>query len=228
MENSLTPPELCKGTQKDSIIIGHNYLHSAANVLLLHAGLDLKTSDLKLITWTKDAGISVALITCRFVSDGIERADMRMLAQGHCDDIGQGSAQVIYEAIAAMLLETQDRVADFATLLEECEDNHMNVHIPANCGHDLVKDVSYASICRIFAPADKHYRIELETGMCFWCAVCLSSRRDYPSWTRTGHWSFISTTWRSTWSLDGGIGLRPVDLGSCKNEMARLARTSMN
>jgi hypothetical protein len=64
-------------------------------------------------------------------------------------------------------------------------------------------------MCGILAFADIDYRTEHAIGMSFLCVACLSSRRDCPSWTRTGQWSFISTTWRNTWSLEviGRTGL---------------------
>jgi len=58
-----------------------------------------------------------------------------MLAQGRYE-MQQYSkldyAEETERAIVAMLTNLQKRVADFATILKECDDGHMHVYDPAN------------------------------------------------------------------------------------------------
>ena len=116
---------------------------------MLYAGLELKVSDLKLISWKDRTGHSVALITSGMVSDGVQRADLRMLAQGHYanrQNSGLGHGEVVDAAISAMLTDLEESIADFATILEDCEAEHMHVYDPADSDNPSCRCVSCANM----------------------------------------------------------------------------------
>ena len=71
---------------------------------MLYPGLELKTSDLNLITWSEGAFYCVALITSSFASNGLPRASLRMFAEGRYvmqQHSGLGYAEATEWAIVA-------------------------------------------------------------------------------------------------------------------------------
>jgi len=116
---------------------------------MLYAGLELKASDLNLITWSRGRTFSVALINSSLTSSGLQRVSLRMFAQGDYvvqQDSELDCAGVVEKAIGEMLTGLQECVAEFATILEECDDVHMHVHIPANSDNPSCRYVGCANM----------------------------------------------------------------------------------
>ena len=59
---------------------------------------------------------------------------------------GFDRAEAVNQAIVEMLTDLQVRVAEFATILEDCDNAHMHVHIPANSDNPACRYVSCANL----------------------------------------------------------------------------------
>jgi len=125
--------ELCKGEGIDTTHSISLANAPTANVLFLNAGLDLKSTDLNLITWTEDNTMFAGIVTSSTTELNGGAPTINMLASGSTNlNPGASSSDdgLIKEAIDAMLRNLQERIGQFAGALRIMPNQRMTAFLP--------------------------------------------------------------------------------------------------